>query len=226
MVGAACGHTPSAQRCLFFLSEVFVRGVRRGALTLLTWSGTEGGRSTEYVTVATSYNYRCPPRKSGTVTIHTGSGFGDCGYEFAEGSEYLIYAYGPASKLQTSVCTRTRLLRDTGEEILELQAKLPKIPTPPRPPQLMLKGKIDDAGYRGYVFEFQNHLHERIFYDLFQTQIFRDGKWEDYPSNQGVEPPPELSPEAAAEMLRQERAESAQVETPLGTLRKPSAAAG
>lgn len=154
--------------------------------------------------------------KHKTVAIRTGSGFGDCGYEFEVGTQYLIYAYGIPSKLETNTCTRTKPLRDTGEEVIELRGKLPKIPTPPHPPQVVLKGRINDAGYRGYVFEFQNYLHERIFYDEFRTQVFRNGKWEDYPSNQGVEPGLELSQEAVAEMLRQERAESAQVETPLG----------
>ncbi len=41
------------------------------------------------------------------ITITTGRGGGDCGYEFEVGKKYLIYAYGDKGKLGTNICTRT-----------------------------------------------------------------------------------------------------------------------
>ena len=146
------------------------------------------------------------------VTIHTGAGGGDCGFDFEEGKEYLVYAYGNALKLGTNICTRTSLLEETGEEVLELQGKLPKIPLAPHPPELALKGTINDAGYHGYVFELRNYLHQRIFYSRPHAQVLRDGKWEDYPMNYGIEPRKEPKTEDVAKLLIEERTRDAQEE--------------
>jgi hypothetical protein len=136
-----------------------------------------------------------------TATIHTGMGMGDCGYDFAEGKEYLVYANGIFPNLRTDICTRTQPLEGVGEEILELLDQLPKIAIPPSEPQLVLKGTIDDAGYKGYVFELRNYLHERIFYSEPVAQVFRDGKWEDYPINSNIGPREDPSAEEAVRML-------------------------
>ncbi len=42
-----------------------------------------------------------------TVSITTGRGGGDCGYEFEVGKKYLVYADGDKNKLSTNICTRT-----------------------------------------------------------------------------------------------------------------------
>lgn len=44
------------------------------------------------------------------MKIGTNSGGGDCGYQFAKGERYLIYAYGDRRKgnLSTSICTPTK----------------------------------------------------------------------------------------------------------------------
>jgi hypothetical protein len=43
------------------------------------------------------------------VTLHTGYGGADCGYPFAMGESFLVYAYRtPEGHLTTSICTRTR----------------------------------------------------------------------------------------------------------------------
>jgi len=41
------------------------------------------------------------------VSITTGLGGGDCGYEFEVGKKYLVYADGEKNKLRTNICTRT-----------------------------------------------------------------------------------------------------------------------
>lgn len=47
------------------------------------------------------------PKERPRITVHTGSGGGDCGYSFSLGAFYLVYAHGETS-LDTSICSRTR----------------------------------------------------------------------------------------------------------------------
>ena len=48
--------------------------------------------------------------RSGHVTVLTGSGDGDCGFDFATGSHYLVYADKiNANFLHTSICSGTSL---------------------------------------------------------------------------------------------------------------------
>lgn len=56
-----------------------------------------------------------------TLTIHTGFGFGDCGFPFQAGEEYVVYAYqNEEGQLATNICTRTK--RVTPEHVRELAA--------------------------------------------------------------------------------------------------------
>ncbi len=41
------------------------------------------------------------------VSITTGRGGGDCGYNFEVGKKYLVYTDGDKNKLRTNICTRT-----------------------------------------------------------------------------------------------------------------------
>lgn len=54
-----------------------------------------------------------------TVDILTGSGGGDCGFDFKEGQSYLVYAsvQPETGKLFTTICTRTRLLSDARDDL-------------------------------------------------------------------------------------------------------------
>ena len=53
------------------------------------------------------------------VKIGTNSGGGDCGYQFAKGERYLIYAYGDRRKgnLSTSICTPTKPIEKAEDEL-------------------------------------------------------------------------------------------------------------
>src|SRR5262249_2372653 len=54
------------------------------------------------------------------VAVMTEIGGGDCGYDFKIGERYLIYAYRDQRKkemLSTSVCARTRPVRDADEDL-------------------------------------------------------------------------------------------------------------
>jgi hypothetical protein len=55
---------------------------------------------------------------AGTVEVVTGRGGGDCGYQFAVGTKYIVYAHADKQgRLTTSICSATRPLEKAGEEI-------------------------------------------------------------------------------------------------------------
>ena len=55
---------------------------------------------------------------AGTVEVLTGQGGGDCGYGFAVGKKYIVYAHpDKQGRLTTSICSATRPLEQAGEEI-------------------------------------------------------------------------------------------------------------
>ena len=59
---------------------------------------------------------------SGWVSVETGSGGGDCGYEFGLGGKYLIYAHREKDgSLTTSICTRTQKVSDAGADLAYLR---------------------------------------------------------------------------------------------------------
>jgi len=65
------------------------------------------------------------------IIIHTGSGGGDCGFNFEDGKEYLVYAhpstmYGDKELLITIICDRTNVLDQTQEDLAVLgEGKIP-----------------------------------------------------------------------------------------------------
>ncbi len=50
------------------------------------------------------------------VTIKTGLGGGDCGYNFTVGTEYLVYAHGSGTDLNVSICGGTKEFEPNGRE--------------------------------------------------------------------------------------------------------------
>ena len=59
-----------------------------------------------------------------TVEVYTGSGGGDCGFGFAKGKSYLVYAHrSPTGQLTTGICARTREATSGAQgEIKELRS--------------------------------------------------------------------------------------------------------
>jgi hypothetical protein len=51
------------------------------------------------------------------IEVFTGRGGGDCGYPFAIGQRYLVYAYRYNDKLTTSICTGTKLFKNATEDL-------------------------------------------------------------------------------------------------------------
>jgi hypothetical protein len=55
---------------------------------------------------------------SGIVEIATGSGGGDCGYNFEQGKSYIVYAgKNDAGELTTGICTRTRPIEEAKADL-------------------------------------------------------------------------------------------------------------
>ena len=66
-------------------------------------------------------------RSEREVTIHTGSGGGDCGQPLLPGSRYLFYAQDWGGKLSISICDRSRPMADAAAD-LQFLAGQPRIP--------------------------------------------------------------------------------------------------
>lgn len=61
--------------------------------------------------------------KKKTVSVFTSSNSAACGYSFRENQTYLVYANGnDEGKLSTSICSRTKRLKDAREDLKELGA--------------------------------------------------------------------------------------------------------
>jgi hypothetical protein len=60
----------------------------------------------------------------GVVEVATGAGGGDCGYNFIQGMTYLVYAHVGKSGLSTSICTRTRVLSQAGDDVAYIRGAL------------------------------------------------------------------------------------------------------
>jgi hypothetical protein len=68
-------------------------------------------------------SYRGSAGKAAEVV--TGSGGTDCGYDFREGEDYLVYAYPhpESGKLYTGICQRTRPISEAGDDLDYLSKK-------------------------------------------------------------------------------------------------------
>ena len=106
-----------------------LRARRRGPPTPCS-PGLSGPSSVSKATEETRRFTRCASRStsrwdyinapSGIVEVATGSGGGDCGYRFAIGKRYLVYArkWPPSgSGLTTGICSRTRQIEEADEDI-------------------------------------------------------------------------------------------------------------
>ena len=57
-----------------------------------------------------------------TLVLTTALSDVSCGYSFEQGGQYLVYAYGPADKLETGLCTGTKLLSNGQTDLAVLGA--------------------------------------------------------------------------------------------------------
>lgn len=64
------------------------------------------------------------------VTVLTGWGDADCGFNFEVGREYAVYAYGEEGRLGTNICTGTSLVAESQDNNSQVDIVAnPEIPT-------------------------------------------------------------------------------------------------
>jgi hypothetical protein len=63
-----------------------------------------------------------------TARVRTGSGGANCGYGFARGQDYLVYATQVEADLVTSLCTLNKPLADASADIAAFQSGPPRSP--------------------------------------------------------------------------------------------------
>ncbi|HEX8247007.1 MAG TPA: hypothetical protein VF599_02390 [Pyrinomonadaceae bacterium] len=64
---------------------------------------------------------------SSILSVKTGIGGGDCGYQFEIGKKYLVYTHGDnAADLGVSICSRTALLEANTDTAILSKIKRPK----------------------------------------------------------------------------------------------------
>ncbi len=66
------------------------------------------------------------------VSITTGRGGGDCGYNFEVGKKYLVYTDGDKNKLRTNICTRTSAFESNKDIAFLNKMKKSKIKSSPK----------------------------------------------------------------------------------------------
>ena len=135
----SCARPKSAQESLLQYDVVFVgrvKSVRRTWPLVLTigksvvgqfseWLGGSGYDPTDAdgvrVTVELSETFKGDA--SSKVTIRTGFGGGDCGYDFSVDDTYLVYASrSERGVLTANICSRTGLTQDRAEDLRTLRA--------------------------------------------------------------------------------------------------------
>lgn len=63
-----------------------------------------------------------------TIELMTSTDSASCGFSFAQGSEYVVYANDSEGYLGTNLCSRTRALGDAGEDLAALGAASAELP--------------------------------------------------------------------------------------------------
>jgi hypothetical protein len=71
-----------------------------------------------FVTFEVSRVWKGP--KDPTVVAETVLSEASCGYAFTQGAEYIVYAHGHEALPQVSLCSRTRLIAQAGEDLKDL----------------------------------------------------------------------------------------------------------
>ena len=124
LCGKACDCSYAGAPCKAFASTPTVfagRVVKISTIRLKAPSGDDYEDRLVFFDVERSYR----GWEAKTAEVVTGTGGGDCGYEFQEGVYYLVYAFPhPATgKLYTGTCQRTRPLSQASEDLAYLDKK-------------------------------------------------------------------------------------------------------
>lgn len=73
-----------------------------------------------------------------TITIHTAQSSASCGYEFEDNQTYIVYATENDNRLYVSLCSRTSLIEDASQDILELGPRFAVGSTSPEEPKTIV----------------------------------------------------------------------------------------
>lgn len=117
----SCAPPPSAAQALGQAGAVFsgkvlqVKRVKRG-------DGVDGLLQVEVV-FAVNTSWKGDGRR--VTSVFTASNSAACGYSFKRGMTYLVYAGESQGKLATTICSRTKRLKDAREDLKELGAGKP-----------------------------------------------------------------------------------------------------
>jgi hypothetical protein len=87
-----------------------------GTVSSISPAGPNGGSL--LVTFDLSQSWKGP--EGPQLTITTADNSASCGFEFAQGEEYLVYALPQDGQLYTGLCTRTAPLAAAGEDLAAL----------------------------------------------------------------------------------------------------------
>ena len=97
-----CGLWPGSCNQAWKAGQVIFTGTVTGKLTSNETSFTQNAFQ-----FAVSESFRGPAIGGQNITVYTGMGGGDCGYQFNLGATYLVYASEYNGKLVTGICTLT-----------------------------------------------------------------------------------------------------------------------
>lgn len=107
--------------------------VFRGRVTAVSQEQTARGFRVQRVTFEVDRAWKGPV--TSTMTVYTGAGGGDCGYNFQQGADYLVYAsqsqsdeFLPANAFATGICSRTRPIAQAGDDLAALGPGNPPAP--------------------------------------------------------------------------------------------------
>lgn len=104
-------------------SAIFVGRVTR--VRTVQDDAAEGHRVRKVATVRVAENLEGLPRREREVEVRTGSGGGDCGFNFEADRSYLIYAARSAisGQLETGICSRTAPVEEAEADLAYLRGR-------------------------------------------------------------------------------------------------------
>jgi Tissue inhibitor of metalloproteinase len=140
----ACSCIPSAppQEAREAATAVF-----RGTVSsVLPTTGTVGSLSEPVlVTFRVSQVWKGP--KYTELSVATSASGASCGFIFEPNKEYLVYAYGSATALEASLCSRTRVITDADIQYDFQELGQPVVPTNAPPGRLPAASQPGQASF-------------------------------------------------------------------------------
>lgn len=125
----SCGPKPDVDQALSAAAAVFAGRVV--ALELVPDSDPAIGVSMEHLRVTVAVHSMWKGEIEDLAIVTTAFTCCVCGFRFEIGEEYLIYAYDQDGVYRTSICDRTKVLGDAGDDLEQLGHLRPMFWTAP-----------------------------------------------------------------------------------------------